>query len=147
MGTLSAAAETWKLVGGVGLGPIQLGKAYTDANRFLTPDVAMGTQRSALLRYKEGVDLECGRQLVQRIILLRTSFQGKTGPVDVQVEGNIKIGSSVSQLEAALGRSYISHDVPVAKNLPKETYYAYQSKCLGFRASGGKIVEIATWAK
>lgn len=143
----SAWAESWPAKPGVGLGPISLGSQYLEVNRVLTPDNAIGTKAKAYLRYKEGVDVECENYKVVQILINKSQFVSKTGPVDVAMDGNLKIGSSVVQMESALGRNYEARDLKVAKSQPREVYYAYPSKGLGVLTRAGKIVQFAIWPR
>lgn len=143
----SAWAESWPLKPGLGLGPITLGVEYVQVNRFLTPGDAMGNKAKAYLRYKEGVDVECENHKVVQILVNKSQFAGKSGPVDVAMEGNLKIGSSVVQMESALGRNYEARELKVAKSQPKEVYYAYSSRGLGVLTRAGKIIQFAIWPR
>ena len=145
--TATAWSEVWKVNPGTGLGPISLGQEYLQANKVLTPKDAMVTKVGAYLRYKEGIELECQDKKITQIIIHQSSFQGKTGTVDVAVEGNIKIGSSAAQMETALGRNYESHALPVAKKEPPQTYYAYRSRGMGLITRGGAVIEISIWPR
>lgn len=144
---LSVGAETWKVVPGRSVGPISLGQSYLEVNKVLTPKEALGDQRQAYLRYREGVDVECVQQKVSQIFVNQTQFQGKSGPVQVAMDGNLSIGNSAAQMEAALGRAYEARDLKVAKSQPREVYYAYRSRGLGVVTRGGKIVQFIIWPK
>lgn len=145
----TAAAESWKVTPGSSVGPIKLGDDYKTANQFLTPDEAipgMGTR--AYLRYKEGVDVETENQKIIQIVVRHNNFSNtKAGSVAVAVDGNLKIGSSVQQMEQALGRGYVAQDLKVAKGYPRETYYAYQARGIGVHTKAGLVTEIAVWPR
>ena len=150
LGLLLAApisAETWRVVPGQGVGPVSLGQSYVDVNKVLTPKEALGDLRQGYLRYREGIDVECTNQKVTQIFVNQTSFQGKAGPIEVQVEGNLKIGSSASQVESALGRVYEARDLKVHKSQPREVYYAFRSKGLGVLVRGGKVAQFIVWPR
>lgn len=147
----SAWGENWKLVGGAGLGPMSLGQPYTNANKFLTPLDANGDQRHSYLRYKEGVDLECDDLKITQIVVRKQSFSSKGKPVNVIMDGNVHVGSTIAEMEAALGRDYqqrtVGLKVDVKTSVPEEVYYAYANKGLGFLTKMGKITEIAVWRR
>ena len=143
----SAWAEPWPLKPGVGVGPITLGAEYIQVNRYLTPADALGNKAKAYLRYKEGVDVECENYKVVQILVNQSQFASKSGPVNVAMEGNLKIGSSVVQMETALGRNYDARELKVARSQPKEVYYAYASKGLGVLTRAGKIIQFAIWPR
>ncbi len=145
--SLAASAENWKVTPGVGVGPIKLGQQYLEANKFLTPGDSVGNAKQAYLRYKEGVELECENFKIIQIVLRQSSFSTKSGPVAVAMDGDLRIGSGVAQMETALGRNYQARDLKVGSGQPQETYYAYQSRGLGVLARGGRIVEFAIWPK
>ncbi len=141
----ASASTVWRVVPGSSVGPIQLGQSYLQANQVLTPAQARGTATAAYLDYAEGVGLECQNQRITQIVLHRTSFSGKVGPVVIQLPGNLAIGCSVAQMQSALGPATTSRALPVAKGYPAQIYYAYTKLGLGARSEGGKIVEFAVW--
>lgn len=140
-------ADTWKVVGGVGVGPLRLGDSYLAANKVMTPDSLAGDPSMPYLKYKEGVDVACSGQKIVEIVIRKSSFQGRTGPVDILCDGNLRIGASVAQMEAALGRGYTSRDLKVAKTQQPETYYAYVSRGLGVQTRGGKVLQISVFQR
>lgn len=145
--TLSGWADTWKINPGVGVGPIALGQEYVQANKFLTPGDSVGNTRAGYLRYKEGVDVECVDSKIIQIVVKQTAFNAKGGPVAIAVDGNLRIGSTVAQMEQALGRGYQAQDLKVGSRQPRETYYAYQGKGIGVLTREGKVVQFAVWRK
>jgi hypothetical protein len=142
-----AAADTWKVMGGSSVGPIVLGNAYKGLQTLLTPQDAMATQGGAYLRFKEGIELEIQNQKVVQIVVHQLNFMSKQGAVDILLDGNLKIGSTVSQMEAALGRGYEARSLPVAKSQPPAMYYAYKAKGLGVRTVAGRAVEYSVWPR
>lgn len=141
-----AFGEVWKVVPGVGVGPIKLGQSCADVSKILTPGEMMGNASAAYLRYREGIDLDTRSTRVEKIIVLKNSFQAKTGPVDIALDGNIRIGSSVAQMQNAWGRENASHEIPVAKGQPKEWIYVYL-KGAEFRTKNDQIVEVTVWKR
>ena len=145
--SIGAEADVWRVNAGIGLGPIILGQPYTSVQKVLTLTDSIVTQTGAYLRFKEGVELEIENQRIVQIVVHQMSFPGKAGLVDVQLDGNLKLGATVPQMEQALGRGYEARPLPVAKSQPPITYHAYKSKGLGVRTEGGKIVEFSIWPR
>jgi hypothetical protein len=145
--TMCAWADTWKINPGVGVGPIALGQEYLQANKYLTPGDAVGNQQAGYLRYKEGVDVECENAKIIQIVVKQTSFNAKGGPVAIAIDGNLRIGSTVAQMEQVLGRGYTAQDLKVGSKQPRETYYAYQSKGIGVLTREGRVVQFAVWRR
>lgn len=148
--TLTAAAEVWKLVPGTSLGPIKLGDGPAQVNTLrsvLTPKDATTTSTGAYLRYSEGVDLSIQNGQVAQIIVYNTTLNCKNGVVEISLDGNLKIGSGIGQVEAAFGRGYQMHALPVAKKEPPMNYYAYTSRGVGIVTKGGKIFSVSVWPR
>lgn len=146
-GTVGAWADTWKVNPGVGVGPIALGQEYLQANKYLTPGDAVGNQQAGYLRYKEGVEVECHNSKIIQIVVKQTSFNTKGGPVAIALDGNLRIGSTVAQMEQVLGRGYTAQDLKVGSKQPRETYYAYQGKGIGVLTREGRVVHFAVWRR
>lgn len=142
-----AWAVPWKVVPGDSVGPIRLGAQYVEANKHLTPHEAIGSTAQGYLRYKEGIELECVNQKITQIVINKSVFTAPSGPVEVAMDGNLRIGASVAQMESALGRGYEARDLKVAKSQPPETYYAYKSRGLGVLVRAGKVVQFAIWPR
>ncbi|MBT9586837.1 hypothetical protein IV102_26065 [bacterium] len=146
--SLAAGAETWKVTPGTGVGPILLNQPCPAILKVLTPTDSIGMQGGgAYLRFKEGVELEVQNQKVLQIVIHQLNFNAKSGPVDILLDGNLKMGAGLPQVEGAYGRAYESKAIPVAKGQPPITYYAYKSRGLGVRTVGGKVVEYSVWAR
>lgn len=151
--TAACWAEAWKLVPGAGLGPIRLGDGEAQVkalNLVLTPGQGTLSSGQLILRYAEGVDLTIERGQVSQIILYNSTFNTKKGPVDVVMDGNLKIGSSVPQMESALGRPNLVHALtPNGKwaGVSASNYHAYTTRGLGVTTKDGKIISIAVWPR
>jgi len=143
----SAWAEVWKVEPGIGVGPIRLGKNFSTVPRYLTPADSIATQNGGYLRFAEGVELEVANGSIVQIVLHKQNFTTKAGPIEIQVEGNLKMGMSQPQMASALGGAYESRALPVAKSQPAIMYYAYKAKGLGVRTEGGRIIEFSVWPR
>lgn len=142
---IPALAAPWTVTPGRSVGPVQLGQSYQQANQVLTPESASGNRMLGYLNYKEGISLECRNQLITQIFIYNTRLTGKPGSVNLQLPGNLNIGCPASQVQSALGRPTDSHNLPVAKGRPVQTYYAYNRLGLGVRTEGGRVVEFSLW--
>ena len=148
--SLAAAAwsEVWRFDPGVGVGPIKLNGDYLSPTKLgLTPGQGFPTNLGYYLKYKEGVETDCTGKKITQIIVLSNSFSTKSGPVEVQFPGNLKVGSSVQQMQTALGGNYLSHDIPTAKGAPKRVEYVYTAQGLMVLAEGGKILQFNVFMK
>lgn len=84
--------------------------------KLLTPTDSIAMQGGgAYLRFKEGVELEVQNQKVLQIVIHQLNFNAKSGPVDILLDGNLKMGTGLPQVEGAYGRNYESKAIPVAK--------------------------------
>lgn len=143
----TAWAEVWKVEPGIGVGPIRLGKNLGSVPRFLTPADSIVTQTGGYFRFAEGVELEIVNGSIVQIVLHRLNFNTKSGPIEIQLEGNLKMGMSQPQMTSALGGAYESKPLPVAKSQPPMVYFAYKARGLGVRTEGGKIIEFSVWPR
>ena len=151
---LSARAWSapWKIQGGVGIGPAVLGadlKAI-DPNLSKFFNIEEKIDDGGILKwikYKEGLELHIDHGKILQVIVHSATMISKQGPLELEAEGGIKVGSTVLQMEQMYGRGYTSENLKVAKSQPAETYYAYVSKGLGLIASQGRIIQIAVWPR
>lgn len=139
--------EAWRFNPGVGVGPLKLNADYLSPAKLLTPGEGFPTSTGFYLKYKEGLETECTGKRITQIVVMKTSFTTRSGPVEVQFPGNLKIDSSVQQMQAALGVSSLLHNMPTAKGRPVRTYYAYPSQGLGVIAEGGKLIQFDVFQK
>lgn len=138
-----AWAAGWTIVPGSSVGPLALGASWKTCDALLHRDDKDAVIQDAAgvhyARYKEGIDLHVDRGNILEIIV--------KSPTSMTVEGGIKVGATVNQMEAAFGRSYTAQALKVAKSQAPETYYAYTSRGIGFIARSGVIYQIAVWPK
>ena len=111
--TAAVQAAPWKIQPGVGVGPVLLGadsKAADAAfNRKEVLNTHGGTGR--WINYKEGLELELESGKVLQIVVPEASLSSKQGSLELELEGGIRVGSTVAQMEAALGRGYKAQDL------------------------------------
>lgn len=144
----SAWSETWRFAPGVGVGPILLNGDYLSPTKLgLTPGEGIQISAGYYLKYKEGIETECTGKKISQIVVLSSKFTTKNGPVEVQFPGNLVVGSTVQQLQAALGVASQSHQIPTAKGAPVRMYYAYTGQGLGVITDGGKILQFDVFAR
>lgn len=146
--TTAAWGEVWRFSAGTGVGPIMLNGDYLSPTKLgLTPGEGIQVNQGYYLKYKEGIETECTGKRISQIVVLSTKFSTKNGPVEIQFPGNLVIGSSAQQMQAALGPSSQSHSMPTAKGAPPRVYYAYPRQGLGVITDGGKILQFAIFQR
>ena len=147
-----AWAAPWKIQPGVGVGPVLLGAELKSTDPSLSKNLNIEEKIAdggilKWVKYKEGLELHIDRGKILQIIVHRATMAGKQGPLELEAEGGIKIGSTVQQMEQMYGRGYTAQDLKVAKSQASETYFAYVSKGIGLIACQGRIVQIAVWPR
>ena len=147
--TASAQATPWKIQPGVGVGPVLInGDSKTADAAFNRKEVLTthgGTGR--WINYKEGLELELESGKILQIVVPEPSLSSKQGSLEFELDGGIRVGSTVAQMETALGKNYQTQDLKVASTQAAETYYAYVSRGIGFMVRQGKIFRIMVWPK
>ena len=137
-----AGAEDWNWQAGVGIGPIKLGLPMLAPTALLTPDRKLeGNMGGIYLTYKEQIETQCQDGKIVQIVVLRSNFNSRKGPVAIKFPRNLQIGSPSGLMEQALGRNYQSKNIPTAKGHPVRTYYAYTSLGLGVLTEGGNVLQ------
>ena len=143
-------AAPWKVQPGVGIGPVHLGAdaKVADAN-FTREETLQDVGVVTWVKYKEGVELHMDRGKILQVIVHNANLSGKSGAIEVEGDGGIKVGSTVQQMEQALGKNYVARDMHenIRKGEPMVTYYAYTTKGVGFEVRMNKIFQIAIWPK
>lgn len=147
--TAAVQAAPWKIQPGVGVGPVLLGADSKAADTAFSRKEVLNTHGGSgrWINYKEGLELELESGKVLQIVVPEASLSSKQGSLELELEGGIRVGSTVAQMEAALGRGYKAQDLKVASTQPAETYYAYINRGIGFMARQGKIFRIIVWPK
>ncbi len=148
---LSAAVQAtpWKIQPGSGVGPVMLGADSKAADAAFTRKEVLNTHGGSgrWINYKEGLELELESNKILQIVVPEASLSSKQGTLEFELEGGIRVGSSVAQMEAALGRGYKAQDLKTGSTQAAETYYAYINRGIGFMARQGKIFRIIVWPK
>ncbi|CAN0350611.1 unnamed protein product [Phaeothamnion confervicola] len=146
----SALAAPWKVQPGVGIGPVHLGSdtKVADAN-FTREETIQDVGVVTWVKYKEGLELHMDRGKILQVIVHSPALAGKSGSFEIEGDGGVKVGSTVQQMEQALGKNYVARDMHenIRKGEPMVTYYAYTTKGVGFEVRAGKIFQIAIWPK
>ena len=147
--TAAVQAAPWKIQPGVGVGPVLLGADSKAADAVFNRKEVLNTHGGTgrWINYKEGLELELESGKVLQIVVPEASLSSKQGSLELELEGGIRVGSTVAQMEAALGRGYKAQDLKVGSSQAAETYYAYISRGIGFMARQGKIFRIIVWPK
>lgn len=139
----SAAAQgKWTINPGVGVGPIQIGMPCAVAERNLTRDpkgdhqIASGQPK--WIFYNEGLQIHYDSSIqVLQVVVDRPGIPTAEG---------VQVGDSANRFEQVYGRNYLAHQLPTATQMPKQYFYAYNSKGLGFQTEGDKILLISVFA-
>ncbi len=151
---LSAAAwaqQGWKMEPGKGVGPLTLDMSPTQIATQLAPSEFIGSPNNPVfVRYggKEGSEDVLVQYVANKAVMItlnKATVKTKSGPVTWTPPSGAGIGVGWNVAEPALGRNYQSRDLKVAKGHPREVYYAYGSRGLGFRTKAGVIVQVDVW--
>lgn len=141
--SLVAWAQAWTLTPGRGVGLLTLDMSPEQASAQMKVTEVIGTARSPkFVRYGEDVLIQYEANRAVMITLNKPVVATKAGAVQWVPFSGAGIGVPWMTAEAALGRGYIARDLKVASTQPKETYYAYTKKGLGFRVKAGQIVQV-----
>ena len=151
---LSAAAwaqQAWTVAPGKSVGPLVLNMSPAQISAQLAPSEIIGSANNPIfVRYggKEGSEdvlVQYAGNKAVMITLNKATVKTKSGPVAWTPPNGAGIGVGWNVAEPALGRNYQSRDLKVAKGHPREVYYAYGSRGLGFRTKAGVIVQVDVW--
>lgn len=143
----TALAQGWTIEPGKGVGPLALNASPAQIAAQLTPTEYIGSQQNpAFVRYggDEALVQYASNKAVM-ITLNKPTLKTKSGPVKWTPYSGAGVGVAWTSVEPSLGRNYVARDLKVAKSQPRETYYAYSSKGLGFRVKAGLIVQVDVW--
>lgn len=142
----AAWCQGWTLEPGKGVGPLTLDMTPTQMAVQLTPTEYVGSpQRPAYVRYGDDVLVNYSQNKAIMITLNKPTVKTKNGVIKWTPFSGAGIGVAWTTAELALGRNYVARDLKTAKGHPRETYYAYASKGLGFRTKGGVIDQVDVW--
>ncbi len=143
----AALAQGWTVDPGKGVGPLTLNASPAQIATQLTPTEYIGSpQNPAYVRYGgDEVLVQYASNKAVMITLNKPTVKTKGGPVKWTPFSGAGVGVAWTVVEPTLGRNYVARDLKVAKSQPRETYYAYSSKGLGFRVKAGMIVQVDVW--
>lgn len=145
----SSRAEDWIVQAGTGVGPVKLGMALKETERLglIRKDTVTNGRVIAYTKYG-GLEIEWGPRAIQ-IVVNSTKTTVSSRPVGLRADGNIQIGSTLSQVEAAYGRNYLAQPLKTGRNEPAKTHYIYKDKGIGFIVSppnaSGKVISMNIW--
>lgn len=146
LGALAQAA--WTVNPGKGVGPLMLNMSPTQIAAHLKPSEYIGSPKNPkYVRYGTGEEVlvEYSSNKAVMITLSKATVNTTAGPVKWTPFSGAGIGVAWNVVEGTLGRNYVSRDLKVARSQPREVYYAYASKGLGFRTKAGVIVQVDVW--
>jgi hypothetical protein len=142
----TAVAQGWTVDPGKGVGPLALNMSPTQIATQMAPTEYIGSPQNPMyVRYGEDLMVQYASNKAVMITLNKPTVKTKAGAMKWTPPNGAGIGTAWNVVEPNLGRNYISRDLKVAKGQPRETYYAYSSKGLGFRTKGGIIVQVDVW--
>lgn len=145
------AQQAWTVEPGKGVGPLLLNMSPSQISAQLVPGEVIGSANNPLyVRYggkggAEDVLVQYTGNKAVMITLNKATVNTKSGPVKWNPPSGAGIGVAWNVVEPVLGRNYQSRDLKVAKSQPREVYYAYGSRGLGFRTKAGVIVQVDIW--
>lgn len=141
-----AIAQGWSVDPGKGVGPLALNMSPSQMASQLTPTEIIGSPQNPMyVRYGEDVMVQYSSNKAVMITLNKPAIKTKAGVVKWNPVNNAGIGVAWTAVEPLLGRGYVARDLKVAKGHPRETYYAYGSRGLGFRTKAGVIIQVDIW--
>lgn len=145
------AQQAWSVEPGKSVGPLALDMTPAQIALHLTPGEVIGSAKNPLyVRYggrdgAEDVLVQFAGGKAVMITLNKATLKTKAGAVKWNPPSGAGIGAAWNVVEPVLGRNYQSRDLKVAKSQPREVYYAYGSRGLGFRTKAGVIVQVDIW--
>ncbi len=145
------AQQVWTVEPGKGVGPLMLDMTPAQMSGQMTPGEVIGSVNNPLyVRYggrdgAEDVLVQFASNKAVMITLNKPTVKTKAGPVKWNPPSGAGIGVAWNVVEPVLGRNYQSRELKVAKSQPREMYYAYGSRGLGFRTKAGVIVQVDIW--
>jgi hypothetical protein len=146
--TAAALAQGgWTVMPGKGVGPLALDMSPSQVGAQLTATEYIGGPRNPkYVRYGDDILVEYASNRAVLITLNKATVNTKAGAVKWTPFNGAGIGTAWTAAESVLGRGYISRDLKVGSKEPRQTYYAYASKGLGFRTKAGVIVQVDVFA-
>ena len=142
----TATAETWAVAPGQGVGPVKLGQSPEQINSHMPGTSVLGSKRNLrFVRYGKHALVEYSAMKAVMITLNKPVIKSAAGSIRWTPPSGAGIGVPWSVAESKLGRNYTARTLKTAKGHPKEVYYAFTRKGLGFRTKGGRIVQVDIW--
>ncbi len=133
-----SAQGNWVVTPGVGVGPIRLGMSSAEVEKALTrsprEDHVILSGKPKWIYYAQGLQVNYDEQVRALQVVV-----DKVGP---QTAEGIKVGDPASRFQAAYGAPGLSHQLPTAASQPKQFYYVYKSRGIGFQTEGDRILLI-----
>lgn len=142
-GSAQAQGSKWIATPGVGVGPVKLGMTAGAIEKSVTRtpggdhQLIMGNPK--WVYYDQGVQVHYDSAVKALQVVVDKS--GIATPEGVQ------LGDPTSRFEQVYGRDYLAHQLPTAAKKPKQYYYAYKSRGIGFQTEGDRIILIYIFPK
>lgn len=141
-----AQGTIWKAEPGKGLGPLRLGMSAAQVYHYLAPTKYIGTRSNPRFVYFGKAllaEFEGGQAVM--FTVSKRSAKAKGQPVRLVAPGGVQVGQPWAQVVKVYGSNYISRALKVAKKAPREYYYAYRSRGIGFHVKGSTVIQIDVW--
>ncbi len=137
------AQGSWVATPGVGVGPIKLGMPAADIEKVLTrsprDDHQMVSGKPKWIYYAQGLQVHYDEKVRALQVVV-----DKTG---VQTSEGLQVGDPSTKIQAVYGAPTGSHQLPTAANRPKQYYFVYSSRGVGFQTEGDRILLIYIFDK
>lgn len=131
------AQAKWTIAPATGIGPIKIGMTVAAIEKVLTRDPKGDHQevagRPTWVFYTQGVQVHYDQGRAVQVVADKPSLATAEG---------VQVGDPLSKAEACYGRGYIAHQLPTASGKPKQYYYVYKERGLGFQTENDRIILI-----
>lgn len=153
--TVPASAEDWSISPGAGVGPVKLGMKLSDVEvktkvlpqghgplrrTDTVTEVRNGKMVIAYTRY-DGIEVQWLPRAIQ-IVVNKPSITVNSRPVNLVGPGGLRVGGTLANIQATLGRWDEARDLKPQKNT---MMYVYKNKRIGFVVKDGRIASINVW--
>lgn len=130
------ADEGWAVRGGDGVGPLKLGMKIEACEKLVKRNpnadhAFVSGKRPFWIFYLNGVQINYD--------ITSAALQIYVDKAGIPTDKGIQVGDPQDKFMNAYGRNFVSHELPTAKNQPKQSVYVYKNLGLGFQVEGGIV--------
>jgi hypothetical protein len=137
------AQGNWVATPGVGVGPVKLGMSVTDIEKVLTrsprDDHQIVSGKPKWIYYAQGLQVHYDENVRALQVVVEKS--------GIQTPEGLQVGDPSAKIQAVYGAPTGSHQLPTAANRPKQYYYVYSPKGVGFQTEGDRILLVYIFEK